>query len=298
MHSAAGQRSERVGVWIGLAVLAVVAVWAYLPTGRALIRVWDTDPNYSQGFLVPVLAAGLFWYRVRGEWPSAVPAPAWGLCLIALAVAARSAGAYYFVTPLDCLSLLMTLFGVCLLFGGRPWLTRVWPALALLVFMFPLPDSLGRETISGALQGFATRSSTFALQTFGLVAVRDGNVILLRNAELGVVEACSGLKMLMVFCSLAAVTAAILPVGHVRKVLILLSAVPLAIACNTIRITTAGLASTALSTEAGHFVFHDLAGWLMVPLAFVLLGVEVYLLGKLFRSTEGAPVGAAELVSA
>ncbi|MBX9625755.1 MAG: exosortase/archaeosortase family protein [Gemmataceae bacterium] len=271
-------------------LLLAAAAWAYLPTVAGLADTWDRDPNYSHGWLIPILAAGLAWFRLKGEpLPAVRPDFWWGCGLLAVATAARAAGAYFYVTPLDHLALLLTLPALVLLTGGRGWLRRVWPALALLVFTVPVPGSLGGTEMTGVLQGFATRASTFALQTFGLVAYREGNVIVTRSGDLGVVEACSGLRMLMVFCALAVVTAVLLPIGWVRKVVLVASAVPLALACNVIRITTAGLAGDALGSDAGYFVFHDLAGWLMVPLAFVFLAAEIVLLSKLVRQTDPAP---------
>jgi exosortase len=149
--------------------------------------------------------------------------------------------------------------------------------------MFPIPASLGGSNLVGGLQTIATRASTLALQTLGVVAVREGNVILLKDTEVGVVEACSGLRMLTVFCALAVVTATLVPVGLIRRVILIASAIPLAIACNVTRITTAGVASESLGSAAGYFVFHDLAGWLMVPLAFLLLGIELWVLSKVFH---------------
>ncbi|MBP3960070.1 exosortase/archaeosortase family protein [Gemmata sp. G18] len=282
------------GTSTGLLIVAAAATaaWAYYPTGRALVRLWHSDPNYSQGFLVPILALGLLWYRAWERPPGTAPAPWWGLSLLAGAVGLRTAGAYFFVTPFDHLSLLASLVAICLLFGGPAWLNRAWPALALLVFMFPIPSSVGGTSLTDALQSIATRASTFALQTFGVVAAREGNLILLKTTELGVVEACSGLRMLTVFCALALVAAALVPAGWVRKAILVVSAVPLAIACNVIRITTAGVASESLGTETGYFIFHDLAGWLMVPLAFLLLGAEVFVLSKLFRPVPSAPAWA------
>lgn len=266
------------------AVLLAAAAWAYYPTAVGLAATWDRDPNYSHGWLIPILAAGLLWFRFKGSpLPAVRPDFWWGSGLLAVAATTRGVGSYFYVTPLDHLALLLTPPALVLLTGGRGWLRRAWPALALLLFMIPVPASLGGTEITGLLQGFATRASTFALQTFGLVAYREGNVIVTRGGDLGVVEACSGLRMLMVFCALAVVTAVLLPVGWFRKVLLVASAVPLALACNVIRITVAGLAGDALGSDTGYLVFHDLAGWLMVPLAFALLAAEIALLSRLLR---------------
>ncbi len=269
-----------------VSVAAAVAAWAYYPTLTGLVRLWDVDPNYSHGFIIPLVALGLAGFRFWELPAAARPTPASGLALLAVAAGLRGAGAYYYVTPLDHASLLLTLAGLVLLAGGWPWLRRVWPGLAVFAFAFPIPSILGGSNLVAGLQAIATKSSTFLLQALGTTAYREGNVILTPACELGIVEACSGLKMLMVFCALAVVTAALVPLGRAQRVILALSAVPLALACNVIRITVAGMASGSLGSEAGHFVFHDLAGWLMVPLAFTLLGIEIVVLAKLVRPSD------------
>jgi exosortase len=280
---AAGKKLQ-VGLRAASAALVVAAfLWAFWPTLAGLAETWSADPNYSQGYLVPVFALAILWHRWRGA-PVAKSRPdPWGLAVLLAATALRLLGAYFFVMALDHLSLLLTLVAVCLLMGGRAWLARAWPAIVLLLFMIPIPHSLGGTALIADLQQVATASSTFMLQTLGVTAQREGNVILLKDAQLGVVEACGGLPLLLVLCCLATVTAILLPYGWKRRTIIILSAVPVALACNITRITVAGIAGETFSTEAGHFIFHDLAGWLMMPLALAILGGEIFLLSKLFQ---------------
>jgi exosortase len=266
-----------------LAGILLVFLWAYWSTLALLAETWVLDPNYSQGFLIPVIALGILIHRCRGAQLLSARLEPWGLALVALATVMRLLGAYFYVLPLDQLSLLPLLGGLCLLLGGLPLFERAWPAIAFLLFMIPIPRTLGGSTLIAGLQEVGTTASTFVLQTLGVTAYQEGNVIHLKEAELGVIEACSGLRMLMVFCALAAAVAILLPYGWKRRLILCLSAVPLALACNILRITVAGLASDCLGSEMGHFIFHDLAGWLMVPLAFALLGAEIWLLAKLFR---------------
>jgi exosortase len=300
-------KDRKIVLQAGTAAAVLLALlWAYWPTLEGLAETWSSDPNYSQGFLVPVLALSILWHgcrRVRardqrtgdrGQRSGDATPFFLGLLLLLAAAALRSASAHFYVTPLDHLSLLVAIAGACLLLGGRAWLGRAWPAIAFLLFMIPIPRSLGGSALVGGLQQVATAASTFALQTLGVTAQREGNIILLKEAQLGIVEACSGLRMLMVFCAFATATAILLPYGWKRRAILIGSAVPLAVAGNVIRITAAGLASENLSSEAGHFVFHDLAGWLMLPLAFGFLGLELFLLSRLFRP-DGAEHSVAHL---
>ena len=51
------------------------------------------------------------------------------------------------------------------------------------------------------------------------------------------------------------------------RVIVLLSAAPIAIVANVVRIAVTTLAYQYVGREVGDFIFHDLAGWLMMPIA-------------------------------
>lgn len=267
-------------------VLVLVFFWTYWTTMEMMADTWTRDAAYSHGFIIPFLALGLLCHRLwttpaNESWVSE-PVP-WALGLLVVAMLLRLFHAFFFINWFDYVSFLLIGPALSLMFGGWAFFRRAWPALAFLIFMIPLPSKIAGSNVVATLQSVSTLGSTFCLQTLGLFAFQEGNIILMKDTELGVVEACSGLRMLMVFCAMATATAIILPLGWQRRVIIILSAVPLAMACNVARITAAGLASDRLGSEMGHFVFHDLAGYIMMPLAFALLGGEVFLLGKLFE---------------
>src|SRR5262249_50759240 len=141
--------------------------------------------------------------------------------------------------------------------------------------------------MAGPLQTFATETSTFLLQTLGTPAVSEGNVILLNDVEIGVVEACSGLRMLVIFFALSTAVALVIRRPLWEKALLVSSAIPIALVVNVLRITVTGAmhelasASTVITHEMANTVFHDLAGWLMMPAALGALALELVLLKRL-----------------
>lgn len=262
--------------------LALVAclTWSYWPTLGDIIERWAHDPSYSHGFLVPLFAGYLLWLR-REQLKGYTPAPSvWGLGLIGLAMSMRLAGAYVHIVWFDQLSLVPCLAGMVCLIGGLGLFRWGWPALAFLFFMIPLPHSLA-HALSGPMQGFATVSSTFFLQVLGRPALAEGNVILLNEVELGIVEACSGLRMLVVFFALSTGMAMLIKKPLWEKLLVASSAIPIALMTNILRITATGLLHDTVGSEIANAVFHDLAGWLMMPIGLAFLGLELYLLKHL-----------------
>jgi exosortase/archaeosortase family protein len=67
-----------------------------------------------------------------------------------------------------------------------------------------------------------------------------------------------------------------------EKVLVGFSALFIGVVTNILRITVTAFLYEYVGAELADKVFHDLAGWLMMPAATLLLWLELYLLSKLF----------------
>jgi exosortase len=265
-----------------------VVVWAYWTTFVAIVECWVSDPQYSHGFLVPIFAAYLLWSR-RGRLAEGELTPCWwGVVIVLTGAGLRFAGHIFYQPWLDAGSLLVVLAGLAVAAGGWRMLSWAAPAILFLAFMLPLPYRF-QTMLGGTLQSAATAASTYALQTLGVPAVAEGNVILLSEARLGVVEACSGLTMMVTFFALATGVAMLVHRSRVEKVVIFLSAVPIAVMANVVRITATGLLTEANRSDLARTTFHDLAGWLMMPLALAALIGELYFLSRVVRPVNPTP---------
>jgi exosortase len=272
-----------------LALLAAGAVvWAYWATFAATAQMWATDPQYSHGFLVPVFAGYLLWSRRQRLAGAGLGPRWWGVAVVLAGVGLRMVSHALYQPWLDPLSLLVVLAGFAAAAGGRRALAWAAPAILFLAFTLPLPYRF-QSMLGGALQGVATAASTYALQTLGVPAVAEGNVILLTETRLGVVEACNGLSMLVTFFALAAGVAILARRSWPERVVVVLSAVPIAVAANVARITLTGVLFEADQGDLARAVFHDLAGWLMMPLALGMLLVELHVLGRLVVPAARSP---------
>lgn len=267
-------------LWLA-AGLGLLIAWAYFPTFEFMYSKWSGDPQYSHGFLVPLFSAFLL-YRERergGEWLSR-PWPLMGLGLLLVAIAMRALAAGLLFHQLDAASLLVVLGALVVTLGGRALLMRTWPAIIFLIFMFPLPFELERD-VGGPLKSIATFSSTFLLQTCGLPAIAEGNVILLDEIKLGVVDACSGLKMLMTFAAFSVGAVLLAQRSTFEKLMVLMGIVPVALLTNVLRITATGISLSLNSSKEAADFFHDFYGWLMMPLGMGFLALELWILKRL-----------------
>jgi exosortase len=285
-------RPDQVRPLATLAVLVSLLLVFYWNTLVVLSTVWN-QPEYSHGWLVPLFALVLLWLR-REPIEDPTPTARWsGVGLLAAGLAVRLAGAYIGYPYIEMISVLPCLCGIFLLVGGWPLLRWSGPALGFLVFMYPLPAVMVR-TLLDPLQRVATICSTFALQTLGVAAHRSGNHIILGELRLGVVDACSGLRMSTIFLALAVAITLVTSRPWWERITIILSAVPIALLVNIIRITVTGVLHITVGTEIADKVFHDLAGWIMMPMAMGFLFLELQVLANLFIEddrTDPAPIG-------
>lgn len=256
-------------------------IWASWPTLLGMFERWSRDPRYSHGYLVPIFAAYLLWHRRAVPTSGPTTSSWWGLALIGAGAGLRLAGARYFVDWFEAVSLLPSLAGIVVLVWGWSGLRWSWPAIGFLFFMIPLPYR-AEFALGAPLQRFATLGSHYVLQTLGLPAVAEGNIILLGDHKIGVVDACNGLGMLHMFIAFAVAVALLAPREPLDRVLIVLSSVPIALAANMARIVVTGFLYETAGGRVADAVYHDLAGWLMMPMALGILWAELFLLSHLF----------------
>jgi exosortase len=274
--------------WIVIGVLSALLAYSYWPSLAQLPSFWD-NPQYQHGWIVPVFTVLLlFWWR-KPVGPVTASARAAGVGLLLLSFVMRLWCASFRIVTLDMYTFVPALMGVFLLAGGWSMFRWSWAPIASLIFMYPLPDEATRYLL-GPLQTVATIVSTYSLQTLGLDAYRDGNRIILGDGQvLGVVDACSGLKMLTIFVWLAAMLMLVGGLEWWENLVIAASAIPIALVCNAFRITTVGVMYNFNSSLAEGF--HDSlpAALLMMLLAVGFLVLEMKILSYLVITDDLAP---------
>ncbi|MEX2112927.1 MAG: exosortase/archaeosortase family protein [Pirellulales bacterium] len=279
-------------ITLGLSTLAlVVSYWDMF----SLVKEEWANPLYSHGYIVPIFAIGLLWMRFQPFRPVPVIERWAGLGILVLGLSVRLFGVFMTMAPLDRYSFPVSLFGLFMLVGGWHMIRWAWPAILFLLFMFPLPSVL-EHNILWRLQTLASVCSTFVLQTMGVAAFRQGNLISVPGADLNIADACSGLRMLTIFGALAVAMVFLVERPWWDKFMILLSAVPIALIVNIIRITCTGLLYMAVGpdNEFAKKLGHDWAGFFMMPLALGFLWIELQILERLTVPVEVAqykPVG-------
>lgn len=277
-----------------LSLLAVLG-WVYWPTLVELYDIWTTSPDYSHGPLVPLFSLWLLFRNTPDPSIRYRPWPIIGFTALVLSVLCRLIGAGTSFLPIEGVSLIMALASCVVISGGWGGLRRFWQPLFFLVFMVPLPYEISRA-MGAELQKVATTVSTFMLQCCGQPAISEGNKILIENVTLNVVEACSGLRMLMTFIAFSIAAVFVMQRHWMVRGMVLISSVPIALATNILRISATGLAHVWLhdgdqKTKVLDFI-HDFNGWMMMPVGLAMLLTEMWILKHLLIESvqRAAPV--------
>lgn len=283
--------SEKLGppfaAWLVMGVLVGVLIWSYWPGLMVAAATWRS-PQYSHGWLVPLFAVAMLAWRRAPLAPVTTRGRLAGLAVIAASLAVRLGAAWYRIVTIDMDTLVPALVGVVILTGGLGMLRWAGAPLAFLIFMYPLPDEATRYLL-GPLQTVATIASTYLLQTLGFEAFREGNQIVLGDSRLGVVDACSGLRMLTIFVALTVGWVLVDRTAWWERLAIVASSIPIALAVNVARITVTGMMFTVNEALAER-VFHDWAGFVMMPLAIALLVAIRQLVAAAVIEERAAPV--------
>jgi exosortase len=258
------------GTWIRMAVLLALGIVIYRQTLVTLWDVWMNNPSYSHGVLVPLVSGFLIWLR-RRELRETVAHPSWlGIPVIGLALVVQLAGLRGDVLILQGNSLVLLLAGLVLHFGGWGWARIMAFPVGYLVFMVPfLP--IFESQVSFRLKQLAASGAVSVSSFLGVLIQRDGMSLYLPTGSMRIENACSGMQSLISLLSLGALFAYMAHGGPIRRGLLFLSAIPIAVLVNVIRITGLCVVGTAVSVEAATGLFHDVSGFVLFGLGFVLL---------------------------
>ena len=262
-----------------IVVLATLG-YSYAPSFVSLYQTWVREPDYSHGFLVVPIAL-----VIMGRlWPTdpACGPRVWlpGLSLVILGLGLRvwfhSFGQYWSETA----TLFLVILGLGLSWFGLRTMRAIWPAFAFLIFLFPLPSALN-SAMSQPLQSIATKASTKVLQLSGLWVMPEGNVIMIGAERLEVAAACNGLSMLMSLAAAVVATASIVPMAIGKRLVLLATIIPIALVSNILRISATAWCYYQFGADVGSKYAHDAAGWLMMPTAMALVGLELLIMSWL-----------------
>ena len=275
-------QSHRVNIvpWLTGSLVLIAFLWSYWPGLRDLWNIWQRSDEYSSGLLVPFLAIYILWSRRHDIAQCRIRPSLGGLFAFGAAQAVRLFGLFFMYGSAERLSITLSIAALVLLLFGWPFFRKVSTVLLFLCLMLPWPNQV-QAAVTLPLQQWATSSAVFSLEMMGCDVVQEGNVIQIGQATVAVAEACNGLRMITAFFVIGALVVMLVKRAWWEKLIILASSLPIALLCNSARLTITALAFTVLSGEHWEKIFHNFGGYAMMPLAIAAVVTELWFLAKL-----------------
>jgi exosortase len=261
-------------------VILVAFFWSYRSGLTDLWNLWMGSDEYSAGLLVPFLAVYVLWSRRHALAQCRIRPSVWGLFAFAGAQAVRLFGLFFMYSSAERASIVLSIAAIILLLFGWQLFRKVFTVLLFLCLMLPWPNLI-QYHVGLHLQHWATSSAVFCLETVGYQVIQEGNIIHIGDASVEVAYACNGLRMITAFFVISGLVVLLVNRAWWEKLIILISSLPVALLCNTGRLTVTAVALTRLNGQFWDDVFHDFGGYAMMPLALAAVVGELWLLAKL-----------------
>lgn len=267
--------------FIKFASCVLLLLIAYIPTILWMADRWFAKESYyGHGFLIPIVSLVITWQKrdiLKKIKPAGAIAGLWIIMACLLVHIICAALKVYFISGF---SFVLAIYGLILFFFGKKMTNAlIFPTLFLLT-MIPLPlVVVGNLTVKMKL--FAAQASTFMLNHIGFPCVRDGSVIKMPNSYIAVEAPCSGLRSLISLLTLGLLFSYVIKVSLLKKTILFLSSIPIALASNIFRIILLAAVNDLYGEKVAMGFFHDFTGFLVFAVAFTgLYGVSRALEGN------------------
>jgi exosortase len=287
--SAAGRSPEVQLAWLPALVVAIPMLLLFWPN---LFRLWAKtnpfygEPNWGHAICVPII--GLYYLYLHRRALRATPIQtAWsGLAICIGGILFFGYGTWPGQNDFfKDLGMVICLFGTVALLCGWGIMRIAWFPIVFLVCALPWPG-LVYSWVAGPLQRLAAQVAVWVLRFTGVQAISSGTKIIMEHGTgwrtLNVAEACAGIRSLMTFVSIAAAIAFLSVRPLWQRLVIVVSAVPIAIFCNVMRVAGQGLLDHYVSTAWSEGFAHSFAGVVMLIPALFLILLVAYVLDNLF----------------
>lgn len=263
---------------IQLSVLTLLTLVAYIPTFVWMYQRWSTtDTYYSHGILVPFISIFIIWLKREQLFKAEAEPNKLGWALFIIGILTHAFCVLARINSASGFTLLLVIVGLVLIFLGSKILKMLSFPISFIAFMIPLPEVV-IANLSFRLKLFAAQISTFLMNNMGVAAIREGSVIKTKHAYLVVEDPCSGIRSLIALIALGALMAYFSNLSKPKKLIVFLSAIPIAVFSNVIRITALGMVSEIYGSKYATGLFHDTMGVLVFVFAFLGLSLIAKLL--------------------
>jgi exosortase len=275
MYSKILGKDYNVKNFILFAASAALALTAYIPMFKWMVDRWmAAESYYGHGILIPVISLYFVWRRKHMLAAAPKSNDMTGLFIVSAGLLVHLASSALRIYFLSGFSFVLVLYGLVLFFFGREFSKNLVFPIFFLFAMIPLPLVL-IGTLTVKLKLAVAEAATLVLNNIGFPSARDGSVIMMPTSKILVGAPCSGLRSLISLLTLGLVFAFAMKTSVIKKGILFLSSVPIALGTNVVRVTMLAIVNDLYGEKAASGFFHDLTGFIMFGIAFIgLIGVN------------------------
>jgi len=255
-----------------LAIIIIFAAyfWLYFGVISDMVLEWYKNPDNSHGFIIPFMT-GYFIYRKAEFLKKVIIRPLnSGIIITMIGLIFFIMGYLGAAYTTMRISMLIVLAGIILSIAGSDFFKMVSFPFFYLIFMIPVPRYL-YDALSFPLRIIVTKYSVLFLQLLGFPALREGNMIMLENMSLQVIDACSGLRSITSLMAIATAFVYMIEKNNLKRLMIIILAVPISIMSNGGRIIITAILGRYFGPQIADNFFHEAAGIAVFMTSVIIL---------------------------
>ena len=263
--------TKNVNKIILLAITIVSLILLYYKNFIWLGSKWLNDPNYSHGPLIPLISIYIGWLKkdtiskIKGRDGSIL-----GITIIFIAIIIQIISIRAQVNLTSSYSFILIIYGIILTYYGKDIAKEFLFPIVYLFFMVPFFGVFFLNRISNMLKLFSAYLSAKIIYSLGIPVFREGVILNFSTGSIEVADPCSGIRSILSLLALGTIFAYFTKISVVKKIILVISAIPLAVLGNLVRILFTGIMTNNGINATKGFI-HTLSGLLVFLVA--LLGL-------------------------
>jgi len=253
-------------IWLTSALLILL----FAPTISWLFERWTMGVWHNgHGILIACVVIYLIWGEFKKNNQPTKSSSPWGFAILIPALLLHMLDAGMHTQLLAALAFFLCLPGLAFLFLGIERTKSILFPLSMLLFTLPIPLTF-TESIHLSLRQIATNGTAWLLDFFDVPNYTSGTLIQVTNGSLRVADACSGFSTLYATITIAILTAYLCS-NALRRMAVLIIAIPLAIGVNVVRVFMLTMLVQWFGIDILATAAHEISGLLTFVIALPII---------------------------
>lgn len=248
-------------------IVFVLFIAIYVPVFIDISPLWESDRGGHCPLIIPLCLA-LVWLRRSDLAKANLNPKSWGGAILAGGLLLEIVSYLLRIRYFEGYSLVPVIAGYVLLrYGVNTWRYVLFPII-LLLFIVPPPPPIYFPLITWISRASAT-GAVYVISILGYPVFQSGNIIDIVGVKVEVADICSGFNKLTILILFGSLYAYLFPISNIKRAVLVVSALPIALIANVLRVSIILLVSIYFG-EHGLHIIHDWAELIVVAIAFVL----------------------------